>query len=266
MVAVMPGGQSPLSRVFGPRGSQRRRRLKALPLVGKPLRRAVHAYRDVREYRVRAQLSLKDTLTDFKNRHTRTAGNITRRNTRRAYDRVYADDRLLDEYLAPERLAFYQAVAGVAASLPTRSVVDVGCGTGNLLHELVARTPIERVVGIDYAPAGVRRASRLVPAGEFHAASLYDLQLDETFDLVLCTEVLEHVPDPSRAAERLVELCAEGGAILITVPDGASDTWKGHLSFWSQAELGEFLGQYGEVEVRRVQADLMAILRPRRIQ
>lgn len=122
----------------------------------------------------------------------------------------------------------------------------------------------ERVVGIDHASAGIRRAGELVPSGEFHALSLYDVDLDETFDLVLCTEVLEHLKDPAGAVERLTQLCAPLGVVVITVPDGASDTWEGHLHYWSETELGEFLGRYGDVELARLNSDLLAILSPRR--
>lgn len=209
---------------------------------------------------------MKDAFTDFKNRHARTAGNITRKNTRRAYDRVYGDDRLLDEYLSPERLAFYGRIADLAASRQPDSVIDVGCGTGRLLHELVTRAAPGRVVGIDHAGSGVQRAGELVPSGEFHVADLYDLRLDERFDLVLCTEVLEHVPDPETAVERLVRLCDTSGAILITVPDGATDTWEGHVNYWNETELVGFLGRYGEVELTRMGTDFLAVLRPAPVQ
>jgi 2-polyprenyl-3-methyl-5-hydroxy-6-metoxy-1,4-benzoquinol methylase len=207
---------------------------------------------------------LGEKRTDFKNRHVHKAHNLSRKNTRRAFDRLYGDARLRDVYLGPERLAFYREVADVTARLQPHSIIDVGCGTGDLLHELVERAAPERVVGIDYTRSGIRRAGQLVPDGEFLVANLYDLDLDETFDVVLCTEVLEHVPDPAGAVERLLQLCGGSGAIVITVPDGAADAWEGHVNFWTAAELEEFLGRYGDVELTRMGGDLLAILRPRR--
>jgi SAM-dependent methyltransferase len=249
-------------RFLGPHGSPRRRRVLALPLLGPALGVGSRTHWGIRRLVERKQLDVERTYTDFKNRHARTAPNLTRKNTRRAYNRVYGDDRLLGEYLVPERVVFYREIAEVARGFGAGSVIDVGCGTGGLLRELVELTPYERVVGIDFAEAGIRRAAELVPAGEFHGASLYDLDLAETFDLVVCTEVLEHLADPEAAVERLVDLCAEGGAIVVTVPDGASDTWQGHLNFWGRPELEEFLGRYGDVEVRRIRGDLLAVLRP----
>jgi 2-polyprenyl-3-methyl-5-hydroxy-6-metoxy-1,4-benzoquinol methylase len=203
--------------------------------------------------------------TDFKNSRAVTARNVARRNDRRAYEQIFEDEQLLSEYLAPERITFYAEVARIVAEENPRSVIDVGCGAGNLLRAVVDAAAPERVVGIDHATAGIRRARQLVPSGDFHARSLYDLDLAETFDLVLCTEVLEHLADPDRAMAALMRLCAPAGEIVITVPDGAQDTWEGHRNFWSQSEFEEFLRGYGRAEVTRMDADpasLFAVVRP----
>jgi len=253
-------------QIFGPPNSPLRRRLRKLPVLGPILRRALSTYRGVRARRIELGLALQRARTDFKNRRAVTAANVTRRNNRRAYEQVYGDDRLLSEYLAPGRVSLYAEVAEIAAAERPRSVVDVGCGAGNLLRAVIDRAAPERVVGVDYAAAGIQRAKQLVPSGEFHAQSLYDgLGADETFDLVLCTEVLEHLRDPAAAVDVLVRLCDSGGRILITVPDGAQDAWEGHRNFWDEAELQEFLGRYGDVEVSRMRAtpmSLLAVVRP----
>jgi|SRR5579859_2458635 len=256
--------ESRIRRFFGPPGSARRRRLRNLPVVGALLGVMVRVYRGVRNARREVELALQRAYTDYKNRRATTVRNITRRNNRRAYERVYGDDTLLSEYLGPERIAFYEHVAEVSAEEPPRAVIDVGCGTGDLLRALVEKSTPERVVGIDYAEAGIRRARELLPSGEFWAESLYDLDSVETFDLVLCTEVLEHVRDPKAAVEKLVRVCERPGRILITVPDGAQDTWEGHRNFWSKPELEAFLGQFGEVEVSRMgsaEVSLLAVIR-----
>jgi 2-polyprenyl-3-methyl-5-hydroxy-6-metoxy-1,4-benzoquinol methylase len=234
-------------------------------VLGPALIAAVTAFRSFRSSWEKTRLFFQRAHTDFKNRRAETAPNITRRNTRRAYERVYGDERLLNEYLAPGRVAFYTELAEIAATHSPRSVVDVGCGAGNLLRAVVEKAAPERVLGIDYAAAGVRRAKELVPSGEFRAQSLYDVRTTETFDLVLCTEVLEHLRDPESAVDLLVRLCAGSGTILITVPDGAQDEWEGHRNFWSETHLEDFLRPRGSVDVSRMRADpmsLLAVVRP----
>jgi len=222
-------------------------------------------YRRLRTAREDARLAMQRAHTDFKNRRARTVQNITRRNNQRAYERVYGDEQLLDEYVGPNRVAFYGEVAEVVASRQPSTVIDIGCGAGNLLHAVVEKTSPHRVVGIDYAQAGIDRARQLVPSGEFHARSLYELDLAETFDVVLCTEVLEHLSNPNAAMHVLAGLCARDGAVVITVPDGAADSWEGHRNFWTEWELVEFLRDYGAVRVSRMRLDeasLLAVIKP----
>ena len=187
--------------------------------------------------------------------YERTAANITRENTLDAYDRVYGSDQLLGEYLGPERLRFYDEVATIVASLEPQSVLDVGCGTGHLLRfvvELMSSNP-QRVVGIDHSEAGLRRARALLPSATWRVEDIYDLSLDgERFELVLCTEVLEHVHDPERVVRLLRSLCASDGRVVITVPDGARDSWEGHVNFWDEGELRAFLTPHGLGNIERI--------------
>jgi 2-polyprenyl-3-methyl-5-hydroxy-6-metoxy-1,4-benzoquinol methylase len=204
-------------------------------------------------------------------RYGRSARNVTRRNSRRAYEKLYAADDLLAEYLGPERLAFYDEVASIAAQYAGRSVVDVGCGSGNLLRALLdrvakdERVEVERVLALDHARSALRRAAELVPEAE---GRIFDVMRDdlggERFDLVLCTEVLEHVSRPQRARECLSSACAGQGTIVITVPDGAVDAWGGHVNFWTHDEFQAFLEPLGTTTVHRIDADrgLLAIVRP----
>jgi 2-polyprenyl-3-methyl-5-hydroxy-6-metoxy-1,4-benzoquinol methylase len=181
---------------------------------------------------------------------------VTRSNTLEAYERVYGSDRLLAEYLDPARLKFYEEVATTCARLEPRRVIDVGCGTGNLLRFLVDRlsTSPELVVGVDHASAGIDRARERLPTASWFVGDLYTLSptLDR-FDLVLCTEVLEHLEEPARAVEMLRRLCASGGHVAITVPDGAQDSWEGHVNFWDEDQLRAFLAPHGLVDLVRIE-------------
>ena len=92
--------------------------------------------------------------------------------------------------------------------------------------------------------------------------SIYDLDLGgEQFDLVLATEVLEHLRRPAEALMALRVLCAPGGRVVITVPDGARDDWEGHVNFWSEDELRVFLSSAGSGCVTRLRSgDLMGVV------
>jgi 2-polyprenyl-3-methyl-5-hydroxy-6-metoxy-1,4-benzoquinol methylase len=188
--------------------------------------------------------------------HERSVRNLTRKNTLRGYNRVYRSDSLLAEYLSPERRRFYEEVAQRCTPYIPRRIVDVGCGTGELLRLLVDRLSAEPelVVGVDASRGGIRRARGTLAKARWVVGDLYRLPADlAQFDLVLCTEVLEHVREPRRAIDVLRRLCASDGRVAVTVPDGAQDSWEGHVNFWTETELRRFLEPEGLLELERIE-------------
>ncbi|HVA45962.1 MAG TPA: methyltransferase domain-containing protein [Pirellulales bacterium] len=92
-------------------------------------------------------------------------------------------------------------------------VADVGCGPGRFLCELRRVVPHARLVGIDPAPAMLRR---LPPGIESRTGSLLRIPAgDGEFDGVFAVESLEHSLLPERAVDELCRVVRPGGKILI---------------------------------------------------
>src|SRR5579885_3773495 len=76
---------------------------------------------------------------------------------------------------------------------PGMSLLDVGCGPGNITLDLAARVAPGRVVAID-------RVTDVFPASDavtFQAGDVYELEFpDATFDVVHTHQVLQHLSDP----------------------------------------------------------------------
>ena len=183
--------------------------------------------------------------------------NVAAANTREAFDRIYGTPELLHEYLGPERLAFYDEVAARCAGIGAlRSVVDVGCGSGHLLAAVLSRVGLAPLtVGVDASPQAIARLREVVPSADGIVASVYDVarRLDQaSFDLVLCTEVLEHLERPLDALEQLQLLRAPGGRLVATVPDGEMDDFEGHVSFWNLDDFRALLSHAGTAHVERL--------------
>jgi SAM-dependent methyltransferase len=236
----------------------RRRRVvvlvKGIPVLGPLVRGLYHAC-----------LGLRERWRTFRANHAFTVPNVTRRNTRRGYEKLFASDQLLDEYLGSQRMSFYDEVADVCAAFGPREVVDVGCGSGHLLRALADRTPDARFVGVDFSKNAIRRARGLLPGARWLVGDAYAPPLGEQrFDLVLCTEVLEHLERPRDALDALVRLCARNGHVILTVPDGELDDWEGHVNFWSESDLATFLARVGVPEIRRIDGGraLLAVISP----
>ena len=115
----------------------------------------------------------------------------------------------------------FEFVAGVVAQFQPKRVLDVGCGTGaNLTAPLAQRFPETSFVGIDSDPASIAYANRENPASNaeyFVEASFGDT---ETFDLVIASEVIEHVEHPDAFLHALRRHLAPGGKLVLTLPNG----------------------------------------------
>ena len=77
-------------------------------------------------------------------------------------------------------------------------MLEIGCDTGNLLTLLVRRVPGVEAMGIDPDPAALRRARRKSSA-RYERAYAGELPLpDDSFDRVLSSLMLHHLPDEER--------------------------------------------------------------------
>jgi SAM-dependent methyltransferase len=146
-----------------------------------------------------------------------------------------------------------RAIAGLGVG-PGARVLDVGSGTGSNLR-MLRDLGFRRVVGLDRSAAALRQcaAKRL---GSVQRADVCALPFrDASFDLVLATDVLEHVRDEARAVAELHRVLRPGGALVATVPAfmglwGRQDDVSHHLRRYRRAELVRGLAA-GGFAVRR---------------
>ena len=175
-----------------------------------------------------------------------TAEAATRRNSPRGYDRLYGSDRLLAQYLDPSRVELYDQVARIVAAYRPRRVVDVGSGAGQFLAALALRLDAAaELVGVEQSSSGIQRARGLLPKADWIHGALQDVALEPIYDVVVCMEVLEHVDDAEQALLTLLALRSPSGRLVLTVPDGAVDSWEGHTNFWTRQELESWLAPHG---------------------
>jgi SAM-dependent methyltransferase len=105
-------------------------------------------------------------------------------------------------------------------------VLDAGCGDGINLSFLTAWAAERRwttaFVGADYNPLRIGRA-RTAGAARFLRTSVTALAFaDCSFDVVLCNQVLEHVPEVGLAFHELRRVLRPGGLLLVGVPNEGS--------------------------------------------
>jgi ubiquinone/menaquinone biosynthesis C-methylase UbiE len=126
----------------------------------------------------------------------------------------YEDTGAVERYLLDRfRTRLIAELRGLA---PT-SVLDAGCGEGHVAAWIDESIHARELVGVDGRPEALARFRERNPSREAIAADLRALPFEERrFDFVLCTEVLEHLPEPDSA---LRELCrVSSGHVFVTVP------------------------------------------------
>jgi SAM-dependent methyltransferase len=103
-------------------------------------------------------------------------------------------------------------------SAPIKHILNAGAGDGLYSDLLLAIPGVEQVTEIDVSYESCARLKQ-DSRQKFVAASLTAVPLaDETVDLILCSEVLEHIVDDGRALDELKRVLAPGGWLLISVP------------------------------------------------
>lgn len=126
-----------------------------------------------------------------------------------------------DRYLtyADERgRPFVELVARVGATAPA-TVVDLGCGPGNLTALLRERWPGARVQGLDSSPEMVARAHAAEPEISFEVADLRDwLAGADRVDVLVSNATLQWVPEHLALLPGLVERVVPGGWLAFQVP------------------------------------------------
>jgi trans-aconitate 2-methyltransferase len=141
-----------------------------------------------------------------------------------------------DRYLtyADERgRPFVDLLARVDAADPA-SVVDLGCGPGNLTALLVERWPGARVVGLDSSAEMIEKARATTPAAEFRVADLGDWATGaDQVDVLVSNATLQWVPGHLELLPDLVARVNPGGWLAFQVPgnfDEPSHTIRAELA------------------------------------
>lgn len=105
---------------------------------------------------------------------------------------------------------------------PGARVLDAGCGYGFTLRMLAELTDAE-LVGLDFAPERVEQVQRDLARFPNVSVVQGDAQAlpfdDASFDHVVCSEVLEHLPDDAAAVREILRVLKPGGTAVFTVPD-----------------------------------------------
>jgi len=118
-------------------------------------------------------------------------------------------------YAANLRSWMRSELRGMAQDAP---VLEVGCGDGSFTRNLAELS--SRVTAVDISASQIERNARAHPEIRFlqHDVSQPFPFADGGFEVIWCSEVLEHLFDPGIALREMHRVLAPGGRLLVTVP------------------------------------------------
>jgi SAM-dependent methyltransferase len=112
---------------------------------------------------------------------------------------------------------FHRNLADLVREIAPGDLLDVGCGEGYTLRALVERGIHCPMRGVDLSAPAIDAARLRVPEARFEVADALDLsRAGHTCDLVLMTEVLEHIPSPARILPLLESIARR--YVIVSVP------------------------------------------------
>jgi SAM-dependent methyltransferase len=99
------------------------------------------------------------------------------------------------------------------------SVLEIGCGSGELLR----RIPARRKVGIDLSAKQIEAARKACPGAEFHVQAAEDIGLSERFDFIIISDTLNFSADVQQVLERLHDVSHPRTRLIVNYP---SALWR----------------------------------------
>lgn len=109
------------------------------------------------------------------------------------------------------RLRIDKAI-GFAASYAHGVLLDVGCGTKP--YKSTFGPFVEKHIGLEYSPESVYRGCD----ADFFGDAMGIPLADNSVDTILCTEVLEHLPNPEKAIAEFARILRPNGVVITTAP------------------------------------------------
>lgn len=159
--------------------------------------------------------------------------------------------RVLSRYL--------DRMAAQVKSIAPSSVLDAGCGEGYVYRGLRARGVDARWHGVDLSDGAVSYAAARSPEARWSTADLRRISVpDRHAELVLCSQVLEHIPSPEGVRDELARVSARWllisvplepvfrGICALTVAVGVGQD-PGHVNFWTPSQFRSFLRPAGRL-------------------
>ncbi len=131
--------------------------------------------------------------------------------------------------LKPTRCQLLKSLEQLVESGEVCCLLDVGCGTGQLIRDILTAFPqvILHITGIDYADGMVRQAEKNLKDLDHVSLCRMDAhdirQLDQTFDIIVCTHSFPYYLNQSQVLRHFYQALKPEGHLILA--QAASESW-----------------------------------------
>lgn len=149
-----------------------------------------------------------------------------------------------------------------------KRLLDLGCGVGRV--ELVAATKGFTTIGIDFEPKAIDLARTYAKRQGLAKRCLFIVgdiletpsMFREQFDVIICSEVIEHVKRPEKIIHVAFQLLRENGTLIVTTPHDQKlwsplDKYAGHVKRFSLQEIEKLLAKFRIIHLYTIGFPLM---------
>lgn len=150
---------------------------------------------------------------------------------------------------------FFSNLISSIKSLKIESILDAGCGEGFTMNKLEENGIGKKIEGIEYEKDAINFGKKLFPNLIIKQGSIYKLPYrNRSFDVVICTEVLEHLKEPAKAITEMLRVSKK--YLILSVPNDPLFMFSnfirgknlsrfgndpGHINHWNPSGLRRFL-------------------------
>lgn len=171
---------------------------------------------------------------------------------KKLYESYHSEIKIQKRIITPQNFTYRHIISMLKKYLkPNQQILDIGCGAGTVDFFLASIG--YNVLGVDISENALSMANinanlfRLENKVKFKLCKFPDESPRGKFDFIICSEVMEHLPDDRKALHSINKLLKRGGMVLITTPSSNSLLEKlglmkeynkkvGHLRMYSESD------------------------------
>jgi 2-polyprenyl-3-methyl-5-hydroxy-6-metoxy-1,4-benzoquinol methylase len=120
-----------------------------------------------------------------------------------------------------------------------KRILDIGCGPGFVIKSLLKNSNFKEVMCVDSSKVAIQKLKEIFPEAKTMILNIVEDDFANLidFDVIFCTEVIEHIPDYENVLEKIKNLMSDRTLFILTIPDGRLDQSMYHVNFFSKISL-----------------------------